>query len=46
MNLDDNMLGSSTKRNFLQQLDDLKQQQKAIDRKMLHLERESKLLGL
>ena len=40
------MLGSSTKRNWLEQLDDLKQQQKAIDRKMLALEQESKLLGL
>ena len=46
MNSDDSMLGSSTKRNWLEQLDDLKQQQKAIDRKMLALEQESKLLGL
>jgi len=46
MNSDDGILNKNEKRVWLEQVEELKLQQKAIDRKMLALERESKLLGL
>lgn len=46
LNTDGTLLGQNDKRVWLEQLDELKQQQEAIDRKMLALEQESKMLGL
>ena len=46
MNSDESILNKNDKRIWLEQVEELKLQQKAIDRKMLALERESKLLGL
>ena len=46
MNSCDGILNKTEKRVWIEQVEELKLQQKAIDRKMLALERESKLLGL
>lgn len=46
MNSDESILNKNDKRIWLEQVEELKLQQKAIDRKMLALEKESKLLGL
>tara|TARA_R100000655_G_scaffold42676_1_gene78696 strand:+ start:1490 stop:1921 length:432 start_codon:yes stop_codon:yes gene_type:complete len=46
MNSNDAILKENTSRVWLEQLEDLKQEQKNIDRKMLALEAECKLLGL
>jgi hypothetical protein len=46
MNDNESIFKSKDTISWFEQLDKIKQEQKAIDRKMLALERESKLLGL
>ncbi len=46
MNDDSSLLASKDTVTWFEKLEEVKQQQKDLDRKMLHLERESKLLGL
>lgn len=46
MNDEESILKDCDTRTWFEQLEEVKKQQKDIDRKMLHLERESKMLGL
>ena len=46
MNDEESILTNCDTRTWFEQLEEVKKQQKDIDRKMLHLERESKMLGL